>query len=79
MFGIAPQGLGSRLLAAEIYTPYYALAMVLCVVISFQPVEVYDWVENLSSSRAAALASLFLFAIGAMFTQSFNPFLYFQF
>jgi len=79
MLGIAPQGMGSRLLAAEIYTPYYALGMILCAVISFQPIEVYDWVENLSSRRALALASLFLFGIGAMFTQSFNPFLYFQF
>ena len=29
--------------------------------------------------KAVALAPLFLFAAGAMFTQAFNPFLYFQF
>jgi alginate O-acetyltransferase complex protein AlgI len=79
MFGMAPQGVASSLLAAEIYTPYYAAGMILCAAISFQRVEVYDWVENLSWSRALALAPLSLFAIGAMFTQSFNPFLYFQF
>jgi alginate O-acetyltransferase complex protein AlgI len=53
--------------------------MLLCTVFSFQPMEVYDWVESLSWRRALVLVPLFLFTIGVMFTQTFNPFLYFQF
>jgi alginate O-acetyltransferase complex protein AlgI len=79
MFGLAPQSAGAHLLAAEIYTPYYLLCLMLCTLISFQPVEVYDWVDNLSWRRSVALVPLFLFAVAVMFTQSFNPFLYFQF
>ncbi|MCW5980176.1 MAG: MBOAT family protein [Bryobacteraceae bacterium] len=67
------------LLAAEIYTRQTLLVMGLCFAISFQRVEVCDWAGALTWRRALALAPLFLVALGAMFTQSFNPFLYFQF
>jgi alginate O-acetyltransferase complex protein AlgI len=79
MFGAVPSSAASALLAGEIYTPTTLLVMAVCAAISFQPVEVCDWVESLTWRRAAALVPLFLFAIGVMFTQAFNPFLYFQF
>jgi len=79
MFGAVPGASPSALLAGEIYTPYYIVVMGICAALSFQPIEVYDWVESLSWRKAVALAPLFLFTIGVMFTQAFNPFLYFQF
>ena len=79
MFGVGPHGNYSALLGAEIYTPHYVAVMLLCASLSFQPMEVYDWIEGLSWRRALILVPLFLFAIGIMFTQTFNPFLYFQF
>jgi alginate O-acetyltransferase complex protein AlgI len=69
----------SLLLSAEIYSPYSLFIALLCALISFQPLEVGDWVQTLTWRRAAALAPLFLYCIAAMFTQAFNPFLYFQF
>jgi hypothetical protein len=47
--------------------------------LSFQRAEVYDLVDNLTPVQSFALAPLLLLAIGAMFSQAFNPFLYFQF
>jgi alginate O-acetyltransferase complex protein AlgI len=79
MFGAAPVTGASALLAGEIYTRSTLFLMMVCAMISFQPVEVCDWVEALTWRKAAALVPLFLFAIGAMWTQAFNPFLYFQF
>ena len=67
------------LLGAEIYTPYSLVILGLCALLSFQRLEVYDWVEGLDGPRAFALVPLFLLAIAAMFTQGLNPFLYFQF
>ena len=67
------------LLGAEIYTPYSLAILGLCALLSFQRLEVYDWVEGLDWPRAFALVPLFLLAIAAMFTQGLNPFLYFQF
>ena len=79
MFSVASGGNASVLLAAEIYTPYYLGILGLCAFLSFQPLEVYDWVDGLNWPRALALAPLFILAVMAMFTQTFNPFLYFQF
>lgn len=77
MFGAGAAG--STLLGAEIYTPYYLGILTLCALISFRPLEVYEWVQGLSWPKAFVLVPLFLLALGAMFTQGVNPFLYFQF
>jgi alginate O-acetyltransferase complex protein AlgI len=69
----------SILLGAEIYTPYYLVILGLCAFISFRQLEVYEWVEGMSTPKAFALVPLFLLALGSMFTQGVNPFLYFQF
>ena len=79
MLGATAASGASALLAAEIYTPYHVLVFAICAVLSFQPLEVCQWAEPLTWRKAVALAPLFLFSIGAMFTQKFNPFLYFQF
>jgi alginate O-acetyltransferase complex protein AlgI len=79
MFGITQPGGASALLAAQIYTPHHLTIMGLCAFYSFRSTEVYDWVDNLSWPRTMVLVPLFVVAIIAMFTQAFNPFLYFQF
>jgi alginate O-acetyltransferase complex protein AlgI len=79
MFGTTPPGTASALMAAEIYTPFHLGLLALCTALSFQPIDVYDLADSLTWVKAAALAPLFLLAIAVMFTQTFNPFLYFQF
>jgi alginate O-acetyltransferase complex protein AlgI len=79
MFGASQATDASALLGGQIYTRSTLILMAVCAIISFQPIEVCDWVEAMTWRKAVILAPLFLFAIGAMFTQSFNPFLYFQF
>ena len=79
MVGASASTGAPALLAAEIYTNHMLTVFGLCTVISFQPMEVTDWVAALTWPRALALAPLLLIALGTMFTQAFNPFLYFQF
>ncbi len=79
MFGLTAAARSSVLLGSEIYTPYHLTILAICAAVSFRRIEVYDWVTELSWPKTFALAPLFLLAIAAMLTQSFNPFLYFQF
>ncbi len=79
MLGATASSGAAALLSAEIYTPHYLAVFTAAVALSFQPLEVCQWVEQMSWRKAVALAPLFLAAVGAMFTQTFNPFLYFQF
>jgi len=79
MLAVSPVGSASVLLAAQIYTPTSLTMMALCALLAFHPLEAHDWVDSLSWPRALVLVPLFLLAIVTMFTQAFNPFLYFQF
>lgn len=80
MFGVAPVGNVAPLLAATIYTPYHLMVLAICTGLVFQPLQAHDWARSpVTWGRTAALVPLFAFSLVAMFTQAFNPFLYFQF
>jgi alginate O-acetyltransferase complex protein AlgI len=54
--------------------------MVVCTVLVFQPMQAHDWaLTPVTWRRIAVIVPLFLLALMAMYTQAFNPFLYFQF
>jgi alginate O-acetyltransferase complex protein AlgI len=80
MFGLAATGEVAPLLAAVIYTPYHLLILGLCALLVFQPLQAHDWaLRPVTWPRVAVVVPLFVFALMAMYTQAFNPFLYFQF
>jgi alginate O-acetyltransferase complex protein AlgI len=80
MFGFSSNGDVPALLGALIYTPYHMLVLVICAFLVFQPLQAHDWaLKPITWPRAAAVVPLFVFALMAMYTQAFNPFLYFQF
>ena len=79
MFGWTAAQRSAALLASEIYTPHHLVVLLICGGLSFWRYEVYDFTAQLSWPKALVLAPLFILAIAAMFTQTFNPFLYFQF
>ncbi len=67
------------LIAAELYTPKHFFVMAICAVLTVQRVQSFDWVDRPSWTKSLLLLLVFMFSIGQMFTQAFNPFLYFQF
>jgi alginate O-acetyltransferase complex protein AlgI len=70
---------GSSLLAAELYSPGRLIEMGLCAILAFTRFQAFDWVERLTPPKVLALIALFAISLMTMFTQAFNPFLYFQF
>jgi alginate O-acetyltransferase complex protein AlgI len=80
MFGLGPTGSVAPLLGAIIYTPYHLLIIGICTVLVFQRLQAHDWSESpVTWGRTALVVPLFVFSVMAMFSQAFNPFLYFQF
>jgi alginate O-acetyltransferase complex protein AlgI len=80
MFGLAPVTSASALLAADIYAPRYLVVLAFCGVLAFQRVQAHDWsLKPQTWPRLMLLMPLFVFALLVMFSQAFNPFLYFQF
>jgi len=80
MFGLAPVAGASALLAADIYSPLNLVVMTLCAVFVFQRVQAHEWsLKPQTWTRPVLLLPLFVFSVLVMFSQAFNPFLYFQF
>jgi alginate O-acetyltransferase complex protein AlgI len=79
LFGFSESTTSAMLLAAELYTPSHFVVMTLCAALAIQPMQSFEWSGELSWVKVLLLLPLFLLAIGQMFGQAFNPFLYFQF
>ena len=80
MFGLQPAGSTSALLAADIYSPLCLLVMGIGAMLIFQPLQAHEWARRPQTwPRVALLVPLFAASLIVMFSQAFNPFLYFQF
>jgi alginate O-acetyltransferase complex protein AlgI len=80
MFALREVAETAPLLAAGIYTPYRVLILLVCGFLVFQPLQAHDWaLQPINFRRIAVALPLFLISLMAMYSQAFNPFLYFQF
>ena len=79
MFGLGAVQAGADLLAGIVYQPYYLLSLALAAAIAFLGVQSWDFSRRLTAPRALACLGLLLVACSALFSQSFNPFIYFIF
>jgi alginate O-acetyltransferase complex protein AlgI len=65
--------------AGLIYQRYYVLAMVTCAGVVWLGKQAWDMTRSLSWPRVAACTGVLVLAVAALFTQSFNPFIYYIF
>ena len=80
MFGLAPVSSTAPLLAAGLYTPYRLVVLTVGAWLVFQPLQAHDWaLRPVRWGRVTVLIPLFVISLVVMFSQAFNPFLYFQF
>jgi alginate O-acetyltransferase complex protein AlgI len=79
MLGLMPVSAFDAVLAAEIFTPTTITFMVIAAFCSFWRFRSYDWCNKVSFKKSLVALALFILATLALFTQSYNPFLYFQF
>lgn len=78
--GLGATDVTTPLLGALIFTPLNVLVLVASTFLIFQPIQAHEWADApVTWARTTFLLPLFLLALVAMFTQDFNPFLYFQF
>ncbi len=79
MFGINAPSAAAPLLSAEIFTLHNLVMMGLCTLVVSLKTQSWDFAKNVSLLKVPLVVFLFILALAAMFTQAFNPFLYFQF
>jgi alginate O-acetyltransferase complex protein AlgI len=78
MFG-GGGGEGAVLLAAQLYAQGKLILMAASAFLALWPLQAHSWSERVTWPKALALAPAFCVALMAMFSQAFNPFLYFRF
>jgi alginate O-acetyltransferase complex protein AlgI len=79
MIGLGRSGAATLLLPALLYTHGTLLIMAVSAVVVAWPVQAHEWSKQITWPQAILVHPLFCASLLVMFSQSFNPFLYFQF
>ena len=80
MFGLKKAWHTSLLLGSIIYTPYHLIIMFTCAAVTWFGKQSWDFAQSgITPLKLTMLIPLFILTLATLFTQGFNPFLYFQF
>ncbi len=79
MFGLAATTPASDVVAGALYTPYHAALFLVCGAVVWGMPNTWQLTERLSLPRALWAVATLTLATLVMWTQTTNPFLYFQF
>jgi alginate O-acetyltransferase complex protein AlgI len=79
MIGRGEASSGMRLLPALLYTQGTLLIMAMGAVVVAWPIQAHEWSRQVTLPKAILVHPLFCASLMVMFSQKFNPFLYFQF
>ncbi|MHB1558187.1 MAG: MBOAT family O-acyltransferase [Isosphaeraceae bacterium] len=79
MIGRGRSGSGMLVMPALLYTQGTLLIMAIGAVVVAWPIQAHEWSREVTWPKAIVVHPLFCASLLAMFSQSFNPFLYFQF
>ncbi len=79
MLGLRAAAASAPILASQVFSLKSLFFIAVCSLVTWQTVQAHDWVKKLSPAKYAIIIVLFAVSIIEMFTQAFNPFLYFQF
>ena len=79
LFGASEPGYAANAIAGTLYTPYHAGMLALAALLVFGMPNTWSLTARISVPRAAVGVALLAVSILMMWTQTTNPFLYFQF
>jgi len=79
LFGLADAGFAAHAAAGAMYTQYHASVFALAALIAWGAPTTWEFTERLTAPRAVGGLALLVLAVLVMWTQTTNPFLYFQF
>jgi alginate O-acetyltransferase complex protein AlgI len=79
MFGLGAPRAPARLVDGEVFSLHNLTLLGLCAIVVCQRTQAWDLAKEVRWRELLPLVVLFAVSLAAMFTQAFNPFLYFQF
>jgi alginate O-acetyltransferase complex protein AlgI len=79
LFGFGSALPHSQLVRGEVFSLHHVIMMGICIFVATRKTQAWDLARTVTWAKVGWLIPLFALGLAAMFTQSFNPFLYFQF
>jgi alginate O-acetyltransferase complex protein AlgI len=79
MFGFSSPSFGSGAIAGAVYTPYHVVMFFVCILAVWAMPQAWNFTQKLPPMRAVACLGVFAVSVAFLWTQTVNPFLYFQF
>jgi alginate O-acetyltransferase complex protein AlgI len=79
LVGLSDSAAGSAILSAVLFTPYHTSMLILAALIVWLAPQTWEFTHRITTVRAAACLIVLVLSVMLMWTQTDNPFLYFQF
>lgn len=79
MTGFGEQAAATLLLDAVLLSPQYLVVFAACAIVHLLRWDTWDIAQQIKPARLVASAAALTCALAVLFTQSYNPFLYFRF
>lgn len=79
LLGLGTASFASGAVAGTIYTPYHVSMFGVCVFFVWVMPQAWHFTQRLPPFRAFACLAVFVLSVAVLWTQTVNPFLYFQF
>jgi alginate O-acetyltransferase complex protein AlgI len=79
MCGLCPTTAGNEVVAAELYAPYQVVTFVVASLVIWQAPNSWAFTRQVTLARACWTGAVLALAVILMWTQTSNPFIYFQF
>ena len=79
MFGLVQTQQSTMLIDGIIYNPYYLFNFCLAAIVVWFFPQTWDFTKKLTWLKVSYISIVFLLALAALTTQSYNPFIYFIF
>jgi alginate O-acetyltransferase complex protein AlgI len=79
LLGLKPVAAGQEMVSPSLYTPYHLATFLLAFFLVWQTSNSWSFTRVLSLGRVGWVAALLLLAVAFLWTQTENPFIYFQF
>ena len=79
LFGFGTVQAGADLLGGIMYQPYYTLTFLIAAIVVWGAPQTWDFTRRMTPLKAGITLVLFWASLSVLFTQSFNPFIYFIF
>ena len=79
MLGLVQTTPAADLVRANLLCTQHIFIVIVCALFTWQTTQAYHWVEKLTPFKLVLIGLLLALTVVMMFTQTFSPFLYFQF